>query len=147
MLRDSNESNDGNNGAEILFHESVFKPMYILGCWCTPDNDENPHISVSILLVSGPDENNEININVVTGVEYLEYSIKWSSIITNTDEKYRKSLSGNRDKKLLQSYHPIEAYFKQFILKLHDQEILFKERHTIYCLFELTPSLYNNLGH
>ena len=122
VLSDCNESNDGNGGSEILLHDSIFKPIYTLGVWLAPDDDENSQISVAILLFSGTDKKNEIDISVVDGGEYLEYSIKWPSMMTTAEEMHRKWLSGNGDEKLLQSYHPMVTCFKQFIAKLRNRQ-------------------------
>ena len=42
--------------------------------------------------------------------------------MTTAEEMHRKWLSGKDDEKLLQSYHPMVTWFKQFIAKLRNRE-------------------------
>ena len=52
-------NNDGSNnhylGSELIPSNSIFKPIYNLGVWLSPDDDESALLSVAILLFTGTD--------------------------------------------------------------------------------------------
>ena len=93
-----------------------------MGVWLAPADDENSNISVAIVLLSGTDKNNEINISVADGGEHLKYSIKRLSMMTTAEEMHQKWLSGNGDEKQLQRNHSMVTCFKQFLTQLRNRE-------------------------
>ena len=57
ILNYNDESNDHNLGSELILSDSVFKPIYNLGVWLAPDDYQNAHVSVAILLFTSTDKN------------------------------------------------------------------------------------------
>ena len=55
-LRDNDESSNHYLGSELILTDSMFKPICNLGVWLSPDDDENAHLSVAILLFTGTDK-------------------------------------------------------------------------------------------
>ena len=53
---DNDESNNLDLGSELILSDSMFKPIYNLGVWLSPDDDENAHLSVPVLLFTGTDK-------------------------------------------------------------------------------------------
>ena len=62
---EDDQTNDACTGEEIVHSDSMFKPIYNIGVWLSPDDDENTHVCVAILLFSGTRKRNQIEINVV----------------------------------------------------------------------------------
>lgn len=65
----------------------------------SPDSESDPQVSVSILF-SQKRTKNEISINEFDSGKYLDYSIKWPSMMNATKEMHRKFLCGNNGKKI-----------------------------------------------
>lgn len=68
---------------------------------------------MAILLFSGSDKENQVKFKVIGG-HYLEYTVIWPSVITDTEDIHSKWLNGHNTKKLL-PYHPMISCFRSYI--------------------------------
>ncbi len=44
---------DGDYGIEVVLSEFFFKPIYALGVWQKPDDNDNRYVSIAFLLFTG----------------------------------------------------------------------------------------------
>ena len=76
-------------------------------------------------------------MNVVDGGEFLDYTVKWPSMIVNAEEMHGKWLVGGENSMALQSYHPMIGCFEQFISKLRTRESVVRTTARIPLPFEV----------
>ncbi len=114
--------NQNKTGEEIVLLDAFSKPIYTIGVWLFPDEEENAHVSVAILLFSGTDKQNQIEVNVVDSGGYLEYAVRWPSMMTDANEMHRKWLKNSVEEQRLQFYHPMITCFKQYVARLRRRE-------------------------
>lgn len=105
-------------GAEVIMSDLQFKPIYSIGAWQEPDENDNRYVSVAILMFTGQDKTTSFSVNVVDG-EYLEYSIAWPRPLCDTNLLHRKWISGEgRNTRKLEYYHPMIRCFLPFISRI-----------------------------
>ena len=78
-----------------------------------------------------------MDLNVVDGGEYLEYTVKWPSMMVNAEEMHKKWIVGGDSGIALQSYHRMIVCSNQFISKLQNRESAVRTTARIPLSFEV----------
>ena len=112
-----NSHGNGNFGMELISSEFYFKPIYSLGAWQKPDDNDNRYISVAILLFTGQDTTLSYNLAVVGGGNILEYSVTWPPPFEIPRLLHRKWLEVENSTRIMH-YHPMVTCFNQFIRRI-----------------------------
>ncbi len=60
---------------EVALSEFFFKPIYALGGWQKPDDDDNRYVSIAIPLFTGQETSSSYSVDVVDGGNYLIHSV------------------------------------------------------------------------
>lgn len=108
---------DGDFGMEIGLSEFFFKPIYSIGAWQKPDDNDNRYVSIAILFFTGQDTTSSYSVDVVDGGNYLEYSVAWPIPFEDPRLLHRKWIEGNGPLQIM-PYHPMVTCFNQFIRRL-----------------------------
>ena len=87
----------------IVTNHYSFKPIYFIGYWNDPDDNDNPSASVAILTVSGIDKISDFFINIVSG-RLLEYKVVWPTSLTVSDQLHAVWIEDKGDRKKLTHY-------------------------------------------
>ena len=74
-------------------NQSYFKPIYSVGYWDDPEDNNNPCASVAILTFSGTDTKSEFSVNAVDK-KYIEYKVTWPEVLTDKTKLHRVWLEG-----------------------------------------------------
>lgn len=84
-----------NFGRELLLGPTDFKPIYMIGTWKHPTDNDSLRVSVAILLPSGIGENSDdLTVNVVDDGHYLELCVLWPSAMNDRFMLHKKWLTG-----------------------------------------------------
>ena len=68
---------------ELVMDERMFKLIYGLGVWDSPDDKENKRIAVATLLTTWNGMVSDLNVNLVGDGQVLEYTVFWASALIN----------------------------------------------------------------
>lgn len=100
-----------------------------MGTWTDPEDGDNTVVCVAILLFSGSDSTQDVNVSVVHDGEYLDYAVRWPTALTSVEELHEKWLSGRKVRKF-QIYHPMISCFRRFIalLRGRDNRVITRSR-------------------
>ena len=104
-------------GFETISSDFNFKPIYSIGAWQEPDEDDNRFVSVAILLFTGQDTTSSYSINVVDG-EYLEYTVTWPIPFGDPKLLHRKWVTGSTQPSRMMHYHPMVTCFNEFFKRI-----------------------------
>ena len=108
---------DSDFGVEIGLSEFYFKPIYAIGAWQKPDDNDNRYVSIAILLFTGQDTTSSYSVDVVDGGNYLKCSVIWPIPFENPRLLHRKWIEVTGPHQIMH-YHPIVTCFNQFIRRL-----------------------------
>ena len=109
---------------EIVENDSAFKPIYSIGYWNDPDDNDSPCASVAILSFTGVDKISDFSINIV-GDSFIEYKVVWPEQMTVSTILHRMWLEGKGRRSKLAEYHGMVKCFEKMMgpLRRHDNRI------------------------
>ena len=115
---------DSNIPKSIMTDHHSFKPIYSIGYWNDPDDNDNPCASVSILTFSGIDKLSDFSINIVGG-RLLEYKVVWPVSLTVSDQLHAVWIEGKGERKRLANYHVMVKCFDSMLapMRRHDSRV------------------------
>ncbi len=104
--------------------DTIFKPIYSIGYWNDPDDNDIPCASVAILPFTGVDKLSDFSINIVGG-SCIEYKVVWPQQLTVSTMLHRMWLDGKGRRSKLAEYHGIVKCFEKMMapLRRHDNRI------------------------
>ena len=107
-----------------LEEDSIFKPIYSIGYWNDPDDNDSPCASVAILSFTGVDKLSDFSINIV-GDSCIEYKVVWPEHLTVSTLLHRMWLEGKGRRCKLAEYHGMVKCFEKMMapLRRHDNRI------------------------
>ena len=66
-----------------ITNPSIFNPIYAVGYWDDPDDNDNPCASVAILNFSGIDRRSDFSVSIVDE-NILEFKVLWPECLTES---------------------------------------------------------------
>ena len=113
----SDHGNDVMDGTESINDPTVFKPIYTVGYWEDPDDNDNPCASVAILNFSGIDRRSDFSVNIVHE-NILELKILRPECLTVSRILHSVWLTGKGNRKKLEEYHGMLKSFESMLAPL-----------------------------
>ena len=97
--------------------DTIFKPIYSIGYWNDPDDNDSPCASVSTLSFTGVDKLSDFPLNIV-GDSCIEYKVVWPEQLTVSTLLQRMWLEGKGLRSNLAEYHGMVKYFENMMAPL-----------------------------
>ena len=120
-----------------------FKPIYSIGYWDDPDDNDNPCASVAILTFSGIDKLSDFSVNIV-GNKTLEYKVLWPEPLTNNTLLHNVWIDGKGKRKKIEEYHSMVKCMDTMLapMRRHDRRVETIARISIDMKVESRPQIH-----
>ena len=105
-------------------NDSALKPIYSIGYWNDPDDNDSPCVSVAILSFTGVKKISDFSVSIVGG-SFIEYEVVWPEQMTVSTILHRMWLEGKCRCSKLAEYHGMVKCFEKMMgpLRRHDNRI------------------------
>ena len=120
-----------------------FNPIYSIGYWDDPEDNDNPCASVAILTFTGIDKLSDFSLNIV-GNKTLEYKVLWPEAITNNTLLHRVWIEGKGKRKKIEEYHGMVKCMDGMLapMRRHDTRVETTARIPIDMKVESRPEIH-----
>ena len=99
---------------DSLENDSAFKPIYSIGYWNDPVDNDSPCASAAILPFTGVEKISDFSINIV-GDSFIEYKVVWPEQMAVSTILHRMWLERKGRRSNLAEYHGVVKFFEKMM--------------------------------
>ena len=99
----------------------TFKPIYSIGCWNDPEDNDNLCASAAILTFSGIDELSDFSV-IIVWVRLLKYKVVWPSSMTVSSQLHAVWIDRKGTRMKIADYHGMVKCFHTMVAPMRRQD-------------------------